>query len=343
MGIEKRADPSLTVLRRRAVLICVATTIVVAVFELLVGWRFALLSVMTEGLHTAADLLDSLIALALVIAASRPADSEHPYGHGKYDSLVAVIEGGGIGAAAAWALFKASQVLLGLADAAPRPDLSAMAVMLGASVVYLVVSGYVLRLASRTHSPAVYAEAMHLRTHVYITIGLLVGLLLSRVGLDRGWAHAERLDSLAALILACYLLTVAVRVIRPGLRQLVDAALPRSELDEIVGCLDAFRGEFVEIHAVRTRRAGTDRHVDIHLVVAPETTVQAAHDLSHRIEDRLVELYPGTRLLVHVEPAVGDALRDYVERDRVGVILLGKGSPVEREATHHTSDSAHDV
>ena len=66
-----------------------------------------------------------------------------------------------------------------------------MAVMLGASVVYFAVSAYVLRLAGRTHSPAVYAEAMHLRTHVYITFGLLAGLVLSRVGLAQGWPHAE--------------------------------------------------------------------------------------------------------------------------------------------------------
>ncbi len=329
--------------RKRAVVVCIATTAAVATLEILTGWWFQLISVTAEGLHTAADLLDSLVAFVLVVIASRPADREHPYGHGKFDSLAAIIEGIFVGGAAVWAIVKASQILLGLVDAEPRPEPATVAAMIVASAVYIGVSGHVLRLARQTRSPAVYAEAMHLRTHVYITIGLAASLLLSRAGLSYGWEHAGRIDPMVALVLGAYLLSVAYRMIRPALSQLMDTAVPQEELKEITACLDEFRNEFVEVHAVRARRAGTDRHVDIHLMVPAETTVQEAHRLSHQIEGRLVERHPGTRLLVHIEPALGSALRAYEQRDRVGLVVAGPPSPAEREATHHEDHRAHET
>lgn len=335
------APPTLTELRRRAVLICIATTIVVSGIELGLGWYFRLISVTAEGLHTAADLADSLVAYVLIAAAARPPDREHPYGHGKYDSLAAIVEGGCVAAAAIWAMFMASRVLLGLAEAHPRPEPVTVVVMAGASVLYWFVSAYVVRLAKQTHSPAVYAEAMHLRTHVYITIGLVVGLLLSRVGQQQGWPFAPRIDALAALCLGIWLILVAWRIVHAGYRQMMDTALPPDEREQITEGLRRFSHEFVEVHAIRTRRAGTDRHIDIHLVVDAKMTVEAAHHLSHRIEAELTQALPGTRLLVHVEPAVGPALEAYLERQRVGVVHDIETSPGEREDTHHDDSRSH--
>lgn len=330
-------------LRRRAVRICIVTTAVVAAIEITIGRVFGLVSVTAEGFHTAADLLDSIIAAVLVAMASRPADQQHPYGHGKYDSLAAIIEGLGVGITAAWAIAKSVLILMGVMEAHPRPESTTIAAMAIASAVYFLVSGYVLRLSERTRSPTVYAEGMHLRVHIFITIGLLVGLLATRLGMQLDWEHADRIDAMAALALGVYLLSVAWRIVVPGYRQMIDSALPAAEMQEITACLNEFRGEFVEVHAVRTRRAGTDRHVDIHLVVSADMTVQAAHSLSHRIENRLTQLYPGTRLLVHIEPAVGETLRAYIERDRVGIVLASQQSPSEREVTHHADERAHEA
>ncbi len=330
-------------LRRRAVLICVATTAVVATGETAIGVAFGLISVTAEGLHTAADLVDSLVALLLIVIASKPADREHPFGHGKYDSLAAIIEGGFVGVTAIWALVKASSVLLGVAQAHPRPEIITLSAMAAASLLYIGVSGYVMKLAKRTRSPAVYAEAMHLRTHVYITIALVVGLGLSNAGLRLGWPHAERIDALAAVFLGVYLLAVAFRIVSPGFRQLMDTAMGRDELSEVVACLEEFRSEYVEIQALRARSAGTDRHVDFHLVVQGDMSVRDAHDLSHRIESRLVDRCPGTRLLVHIEPAVQHKWEAYLRRNRLGRVMVSDGSPIASEADHHDDPRAHEV
>ncbi|MFO0973400.1 MAG: cation diffusion facilitator family transporter [Phycisphaerae bacterium] len=327
-------DNELARLRHRAVMLCIVTTLTVATIEVFLGVAFRLVSVTAEGIHTAADLADSLVALVLVRLASRPADRTHPFGHGKFDSLAAIIEGSVVAVSGVWAGWRATAVLLGLAVADPRPEPITLVCMGAASVIYVVVSRRVMRLARQTHSPAVFAEAMHLRTHIYITLGLLAALAVSRAGLKWGWSFATRVDSVTALVLGTYLITVGWRIIVPGYRQLMDAALPDDEVARITAALEAFRSEFVEVHGMRTRRSGTDRHVDIHLVVDADTTVRDAHALSHRIEAALTTALPSTRLLVHIEPADGQLLEEYSTRNRVGAVFTPSENPHEREAAH---------
>lgn len=325
-------------LRGRAVALCVVTTMLVAAIELLIGWRYGLLSLVAEGMHTAADLADSLLAAILVAKASRPADQEHPYGHGKFDTVAGLLEGTFVGLAALWAIYNAGQVLLGVEQPDPRPAIETVVAMVLASMLYLGVSTYVLRIAKRTQSPAVRAEGLHLRTHVYIAAGLVAGLLLSRVGIERGWAYAQRIDSLVTLALGVYLVSVAYRIMAPAFRQLVDSALPREEMRRIWRMLEEFRAEYVEVHAVRARRSGTEAHIDIHLMVLPDTTVEAAHELSHRIEQHLAAQVGDTHMLIHVEPADEAAMRAYETRGRVGDVVRSVGEHAEREALHHGSN-----
>ncbi|MBK9118397.1 MAG: cation transporter [Phycisphaerales bacterium] len=328
-------------LRRRAVLLCVLTTTVVAVVELTVGWWFGLLSVFAEGLHTAADLADSLVALVLVSLAARPPDRCHPFGHGKYDSLAGIIEGFCVMGSGLWAGVMAARALLGIAVWEANPSWVALVAMGAASVAYWFVSGFVLRIAVRTGSPAVYAEGVHLRTHVYVTGGVLAALIVSASARALGWYAAPLIDPLAALLLGLVLIGIGARVVHKGYRQMLDASVPPADHDRIVACLSEFRHEFVEVHALRTRQAGIDRHVDIHLVVRPGATVEAAHDLAHRIENRIVTTLPGTRFLVHVEPATAELLRGYEERGGTGVIIEATTGQPAPEASHHRYPDAH--
>ncbi len=320
---------------------CVSATAAVAVVELLVGWWFDLLSIFVEGVHTVADLADSLVALGLITLAARPPDKCHPYGHGKLDSAVGIIEGLCVTGTGVWALVTASRALLGYATVEPRPAVVALVAMACASVLYWFLSAYVLRIAQTTRSPAVYAEGVHLRTHVYVTAGLLVGLALSWVARRAGWAFAHQVDPAVAVMLGLVLIVIGVRIVRVGYRQMVDSALPPDEIDKIARCLDEFRGEFVEVHAVRTRQAGVDRHIDVHLVVPGEATVQAAHDLAHRIERRIIAELPGATFLVHIEPAVGDLLHRYEQRGRRGEIIVDQPGSAEQESTHHDQPRTH--
>ncbi|MBN2445623.1 MAG: cation transporter [Phycisphaerae bacterium] len=332
-----------TKLPRRAVHLCIGTTLVVSIVEISIGLSLNLLSITAEGLHTLADLADSLAALVLITMAARPPDSGHPFGHGKFDSLAGLIEGLCVLGSGVWAVIAAGRVLLGFTELDPRPDALALVAMAAASVMYWFVSGYVLRLATRTGSPAVYAEGTHLRSHVYLTAGLLVGVALSWVATSAGWSFARMIDPVVALLLGVLLIGIAIGIVARGYQQVIDSALPPKEREQIAGCLAEFRNEFVEVHAVRTRQAGTDRHVDIHLVLPAETSIQAGHDLAHRIERRVAEVLPGTRLSVHIEPAVGALLSRYDDRGRAGLVVIDEPAPLTQEGDHHTHPGDHQV
>lgn len=318
-------------LRLRAVILCVVTTTVVSALEITIGLLFGLLSVFAEGLHTLADLLDSLFALFLVAQANQPPDRDHPYGHGKFDALAALLEGTFVGLAAVWVMFKALQVIFGFTEAEPRPEMVTLLAMVGASVVYYLVSAKVLQIAGITRSPAVRAEAIHLRTHVYITLGLAAGLALSRIALAQQWPHAAKVDPVVTLLLGGYLLNMSYQIVSPALQQFLDRALPPEDLQKVIDSFEAFKDEFVEVHAVRTRQAGTEQHIDLHLIVLPATTVAVAHELSERIEDHLLDQLPAAHVLMHIEPASERELDAYNRRGQCGEVRTQH--PAEPEAS----------
>lgn len=305
---------------RRAVVVCLITTLTVAIAELIIGWRFNLLSVFTEGLHTAADLIDSIAAFLLISIAHRPPDREHPFGHGKYDTIASLIGGLSVAGSGVYALYASGRILLGFDVGEPQPTITAMAVLALASVIYWIASSYALRVAAQTKSPTAYSEAIHIRTHVYITAGLFAGIVLSASFEAAGLGLAVWIDPLVALVLGLMLVYLGIDILRRGYKQMVDTALPQEELDEILAILNEFRDEFIEVHAIRSRRSGIEKHIDAHLVVNGEMTVRAGHDLAHRIEDRVLEKQPDTHLLVHIEPASDEELARYQARGERGAV-----------------------
>lgn len=328
-------------LTRRAVLVCIATTAAVTALELSVGAVFNLVSVFAEGLHTAADLADSIVALVLVSIALRPADASHPYGHGKFDSFAGVIEGLCVVGSGLWALHASIRILGGWAPAEARPDAFALAAMAVTSLVYLIVSACVMQIARRTGSAAVYAEGVHLMTHIYVTGGLFAGLVLSRIAEAASWPVAEHIDPVMAALLGAFLVLAGLRVVWVAAVQLSDAALPADERARVVACLREFQDEFIEVHALRTRRAGAERHIDVHLVLAASATVSESHDLAHRIEARLGEATHGVRLLVHVEPATPAMLAAHDARGGIGAVMIDDLGAPDYEAQHHATATAH--
>ena len=282
--------------RVRAVGVALVCSGLVAVAEIAIGILFRLHSVLSEGLHTLADMVDSGIAFWAVRRAADPPDKGHPFGHGKFESMAAMFEGIVIAATGVWICYGALAALV-RGEFDPILNVAAISAMAAASLLYLGVSLWLMKQWRETRSPAVYAEAAHLRTHIFITAALFGGLLAARF---RGWLW---MDAVLALFVGLALLQTARGVLKTAWVQLTDAALSESELEEIVEVFRDFEREFVEIHRVRSRAAGVERHVDIHLVLKPATTVQQAHDLCDRIESTVEARFPDTALTIHVEPA----------------------------------------
>ena len=252
-------------------------------------------AVLSDAANSAGDLLASAIAFAGVRAAARPADEDHPYGHEKTENLAAAIEGVLVLVAGLAVAVEATRRLVSGDDTLVRLDL-AIGVMAVSAVVNLLVSSRLRRVARRTGSPAVEGEAAHLASDVWTSAGTAAGLVLVAL---TGW---DALDALVGIAIAAYVVWVGARLLWRAVQVLLDGSLPADELAAIEAVLDGFtESDGVSFHALRGRRAGSKRHVDLHMVVPPETTVRNGHLMSGRVKSAVQRRVPNTEVLIHLE------------------------------------------
>ena len=252
---------------------------------------------LSDALESLVNLAGALMALAMLSVAARPPDEDHAYGHGKAEYFSAGAEGALIVIAALSIAVAAVERLLH-----PRP-LEQLGLGLAVSVVAALLNlgvALVLLRAARTHrSATLQASSHHLMTDVWTTVGVLVGVGLVAV---TGWLV---LDPLVAIFVAANIVWTGSRILRDSVAGLMDAALPASELAVLRQLLDRYAAEGVEYHALRTRRAGANRFVSVHVLVPPDWSVQQGHDLLERIEAEIRRALPPVSVLTHLEP-IGD-------------------------------------
>lgn len=280
----------------------VASNIFLTLSKVVIGIASGSVSILSEGIHSGIDLLAAFIALFAVKESGKPADSRHAYGHGKIENVSGTVEAVLIFVAAIMIIFEAIQkineIMNGVEDRVEHLGLG-LVIMGVSAIMNLIVSTRLMRVAKRTDSVALEADALHLRTDVYTSAGVFSGLLLIQV---TGWAI---LDPIIALGVALMIIKTSFDLTKEAFAPLVDVSLPDDER-EIIGKILLFHtDEFVEFHKLRTRKAGAERHVDLHLVVAKYTSVIDVHELCDIIEKEINEKLQGTHVLIHVEPCSG--------------------------------------
>jgi cation diffusion facilitator family transporter len=268
--------------------------------KLAVGLYTGSIAILTDALDSAEDTVASTFAFFSVRVSARPADVEHPYGHGKVESLAAAAQALLIAGGGAFIVYQAvRRLVVGQEDILLAPGLGTMG---ATAVVNLGAALYVSRAARLTGSLALASDARHLWTNI-AQAGAVV-LALALVGLT----GRNLFDPLVALLLAAYLLWTALRVLQFALVQIMDMRLPPHELDAIEDCIQRFRGEIAGYHHLRTRRSGRERYVDLHLVVNPRRSLGEVHDLCDRIEAEVGRRLPGAVVTIHAEPDDGRSL-----------------------------------
>ncbi len=257
-------------------------------------------AVLSDALESVVNVVASgFMWLSLAIAA-RPADRDHPYGHGKVEFLSAGAEGGLVAAAALWIGFEAL-------DAWMRgPELR----QLGAGLAVLALFGaanlglglHLVRTGRRTRSAALEADGRHVLTDVWTTAGVVVGLLAAQ------WTGHLWLDPLIALVVAARILVEGWRLVGGAVRGLMDAADP-ALLGRIVAALDADREPgWIDLHGLRTWRAGASVHVDFHLLVPRYWSADRLHEAHARVERLLDDVISdGGDVVIHFDPCRPDA------------------------------------
>ncbi len=283
----------------------VASNSVLVVFKLIVGLLIGSVSVLSEAIHSGMDLIAALIAFFAVRIAGRAADEEHPFGHTKVENISAAVEALLIFAAAIWIIFEAVQKLIH-----PRPLQTVswgIGIMLVSTIANLIVSQRLFKVGKETDSAALIADGWHLRTDVYTSAGVMVGLgiiwLGSKLfpGLNLSW-----IDPLAAIAVAGLIIHAAYDLTRRAIQDLVDQSMPVEEKEWMENYLSSLYPTVRSFHRLRTRKAGATRFINLHLALDSNLTVAESHSIGDKIVADFKLHFPhDVDVIVHIEPCDG--------------------------------------
>lgn len=285
--------------KRRVALASVGGAVFLTAIKLGVGLWTGSLGILAEAAHSLLDLVAAAMTVWAVRASARPADGRHTYGHGKFENLSALGETALLLATCVWIMVEAVQRLL-FKHVEVEAAIWGFAVMAVSIVVDVSRSRALRRVARKTGSQALEADALHFSTDVWSSSVVILGLgavwLAPRVGAP--WlVHA---DSVAAMLVALIVVWVSVRLGRKSIADLLDEA--PAGMREAVAAAVALPG-VSEVLRVRLRQSGPEAFVDVTLAVEPETSVEQGHAIADAAERAIQQVLPGADVVVHVEPA----------------------------------------
>jgi cation diffusion facilitator family transporter len=263
------------------------------IMKLIVGIISGSVSIISEAIHSSMDLIAAIIAFFSVRVSDIPPDSRHPYGHGKIENISGVIEAMLIFIAAAWIIFEAVRKLLGAAIVLDKIWIGSV-VMLISALINIYVSRRLYKVAHETKSVALEADALHLKTDVYTSVGVAVGLGLILV------TGIKWLDPVVAILVALFIIRESYSLLKRAFTPLLDTAWND---DEIVQLEDKLKQLRVNYHSLRTRVAGNYRFIDIHVEISKDESVGNAHKYCDEIEEELMTVFENLSVTIHVEPS----------------------------------------
>jgi cation diffusion facilitator family transporter len=277
----------------------IASNALLIAMKLAVGIASGAVSIISEAIHSLMDLAAAVMAAFSIRVAAKPADEEHPYGHGKVENVSGVVEALLIFVATVIIVVEAVKKLLSREGVA-HIELG-IVVMLVSSAVNFFVSRQLYKVAREEESVALEADALHLKTDVYSALGVAGGLILlevARSAFKAPWAFI--FDPIIAIVVAVVILYEAWGMLRKAFEPLVDSSLSDAELALIQDRVTRHPG--FSAHSLRSRKAGKTKYIDFHLEVPPEMSVAQAHAYCDELEAEIEGELRNTDVTIHVEP-----------------------------------------
>jgi cation diffusion facilitator family transporter len=263
------------------------------IMKLAVGIISGSVSIISEAIHSSMDLVAAIIAFFSVRVSDTPPDTRHPYGHGKVENISGVIEAILIFAAAVWIIYEAIKKLTGEEIVLESIWIGSV-VMLISAIVNTIVSRRLYKVARETKSVALEADALHLKTDVYTSVGVAVGLGLILI------TGIKWFDPIVAILVAFMILKESHNLLKRAFMPLLDTAWEDDEIEDLERKLNLMN---VNYHSLRTRIAGNYRFIDIHVEIPKNESVGNAHQYCDMIEEELTKNYENLSVTIHVEPS----------------------------------------
>ncbi len=267
--------------------------LLVAAVKLFLGTAAGCASLTADGTHSLADGTSNIIGLVGLGIAAQPRDTRHPYGHQKFEVLASLAIGIMLALLCAQIVWRGISAILSPTQISFTPlELGAIA---GTIVINILVSCTEYRAGKRWNSTVLIADSVHTRSDIAISTGVLLSLLGMGLGLP------PQTDGIVSLLVACVVAFSCLEILKPALAALADSSVVDClEVKDAVAAFPQVQG----VHKIRSRGAGRQIYIDMHILMEGDSTVEQAHQLSHQIEARLREKYgPMTETVLHIEPA----------------------------------------
>jgi cation diffusion facilitator family transporter len=272
----------------------IATAVSLAIMKFTVGVLTGSMAVLSSAIDSMLDILMSGVNFVAIRHAEQPADDDHAYGHGKFETMAALIQSLIIGGSGVWILLESFRRLI---NGAVPSRLGNGIVVLGISVIASrLISQYLTRVAKETDSAALKADSLHFAMDVYTNLALIAGLALMYL-FKLPW-----LDSVLSILVSCYIVFEALKLVRHSMRDVLDEQLPelvRSHIEDIVL---THGGDRYSCHNLRTRKAGSQKIIDFHLTVCKHLSVEEAHQITDKLETEIEVHLNNSDITIHVEP-----------------------------------------
>jgi len=280
--------------KRGAATLAIIWDAILIALKLIIGISISSIAILSEALNSSIDLLASVMAFLSIRFSSRPADEEHPFGHGKAENLSGFIEAGLMYITSLFIIYQSIRKFLSGSQVAHVEW--GLGIMIFSMTVNIFFSGYLLKVARREDSLALEAHARNLRGDILISLGVFTGLLMLKL------TGMSVFDPIAATLVAIYYSITATFLTRKSLHGLLDERLPAGELEKIRASITEHSRDLAGFHDVRTRKAGGERHIDLHLVMAKHSSLEEVHKMCDHLEEDIKSKLPRANITIHVEP-----------------------------------------
>lgn len=282
--------------KKAAALLSVVSNFTLISTKFVTGFAIGSFSIISEAIHSFTDLLASLLAYYSIKKASEPADSEHPYGHGKFEDISALFEGLLLFVATVYIIYEAVHKIQNGVEI--QEGLNAGILVMGFScIVNICISRYLYKIGKKTDSIALLADAKHLSADVWTSFGVLSGLLIVKI------SKIQIIDPIIAIIVALMIAKSGYVICKTAILNLLDSCLPEEDNKIIKEKIRTYvPTEIIEIRNIKTRKSGSERLIEITLAVPSDVTIQKGHDLCDLIERDLNSAIKNAVITIHLEP-----------------------------------------
>ncbi len=275
--------------------VAIAFNIMLAVAKVVTGIVGNSYALVADGIESTADVVSSLIVWSGLRISAKPPDDNHPYGHGKAESLAGVVVSMSIIGAALLIAYQSVQEILAPHGA---PAWYTLVVLAGVILIKEILFRYVITTGNALASTALISDAWHHRSDALTSLAAFIGIAIALIG-GEGYESA---DDWAALIACAIIFYNGVRLLRPALDEVMDAAVD-PEVEEKVRSIAMRIDGTARVGECRIRKSGLGLFVDIHIMVDGEISVRRGHTIAHDVEDALCNSALNIHdVMVHVEP-----------------------------------------